>query len=100
MVCVAGDEVAAVQVVELGLGQAQRCGAGRGIGCKLEREREQGARSVGFGAVGQGDGKQTVPRIVELELGKIGSQPHLLHVEENLTFDRKVPTNDISMALS
>ena len=25
---------------------------------------------------------------------------HLLHVEENLTFDRKVPTNDISMALS
>ncbi|MES2362803.1 MAG: GntR family transcriptional regulator [Pseudomonadota bacterium] len=25
---------------------------------------------------------------------------HLLHVEQNLTFDRKVPTNDISMALS
>ena len=25
---------------------------------------------------------------------------HLKHVEENLTFDRKVPTNDISMALS
>ena len=25
---------------------------------------------------------------------------HLLHVEENLTFDRKVPTNDISIALS
>jgi DNA-binding GntR family transcriptional regulator len=25
---------------------------------------------------------------------------HLLHVEENLTFDRKVPSNDISMALS
>ncbi|MBU6503810.1 MAG: GntR family transcriptional regulator [Burkholderiaceae bacterium] len=25
---------------------------------------------------------------------------HLRHVEENLTFDRKVPTNDISMALS
>jgi len=25
---------------------------------------------------------------------------HLLHVEENLAFDRKVPTNDISMALS
>jgi DNA-binding GntR family transcriptional regulator len=25
---------------------------------------------------------------------------HLMHVEENLTFDRKVPTNDISMALS
>jgi DNA-binding GntR family transcriptional regulator len=25
---------------------------------------------------------------------------HLLHVEENLTFDRKIPTNDISMALS
>lgn len=25
---------------------------------------------------------------------------HLLHVEENLTFDRKVPTSDISMALS
>ena len=25
---------------------------------------------------------------------------HLQHVEENLTFDRKVPTNDISMALS
>ena len=25
---------------------------------------------------------------------------HLTHVEENLTFDRKVPTNDISMALS
>lgn len=25
---------------------------------------------------------------------------HLLHVEENLTFDRKLPTNDISMALS
>ena len=25
---------------------------------------------------------------------------HLLHVEEALTFDRKVPTNDISMALS
>lgn len=25
---------------------------------------------------------------------------HLLHVEETLTFDRKVPTNDISMALS
>ena len=27
-------------------------------------------------------------------------QEHLLHVEENLMFDRKVPTNDISMALS
>jgi DNA-binding GntR family transcriptional regulator len=27
-------------------------------------------------------------------------QEHLLHVEENLTFDRKVPSNDISMALS
>ena len=25
---------------------------------------------------------------------------HLRNVEENLTFDRKVPTNDISMALS
>jgi DNA-binding GntR family transcriptional regulator len=25
---------------------------------------------------------------------------HLLHVEANLTFDRKVPSNDISMALS
>lgn len=25
---------------------------------------------------------------------------HLLHVEENLTFDRKLPTNDLSMALS
>ncbi|MDO9404704.1 MAG: GntR family transcriptional regulator [Polaromonas sp.] len=25
---------------------------------------------------------------------------HLLHVEESLSFDRKVPTNDISMALS
>ena len=25
---------------------------------------------------------------------------HLMHVEENLTFDRKIPTNDISMALS
>jgi DNA-binding GntR family transcriptional regulator len=25
---------------------------------------------------------------------------HLLHVEKNLTFDRKVPSNDISMALS
>ncbi|MDP3230138.1 MAG: GntR family transcriptional regulator [Acidovorax sp.] len=25
---------------------------------------------------------------------------HLLHVEHNLTFDRKVPSNDISMALS
>lgn len=25
---------------------------------------------------------------------------HLMHVEENLTFDRKVPSNDISMALS
>jgi DNA-binding GntR family transcriptional regulator len=25
---------------------------------------------------------------------------HLLHVEEALTFDRKLPTNDISMALS
>ncbi len=25
---------------------------------------------------------------------------HLQHVEENLTFDRRVPTNDISMALS
>ncbi|MDO9361043.1 MAG: GntR family transcriptional regulator [Polaromonas sp.] len=25
---------------------------------------------------------------------------HLLHVERNLTFDRKVPSNDISMALS
>ncbi len=25
---------------------------------------------------------------------------HLLHVEQNLTFDRKVPTNDIAMALS
>jgi DNA-binding GntR family transcriptional regulator len=25
---------------------------------------------------------------------------HLLHVEQNLTFDRKVPSNDISMALS
>jgi DNA-binding GntR family transcriptional regulator len=25
---------------------------------------------------------------------------HLLHVEEGLTFDRKLPTNDISMALS
>ena len=25
---------------------------------------------------------------------------HLLHVEENLTFDRKIPSNDISMALS
>jgi len=25
---------------------------------------------------------------------------HLLHVEENLTFDRKLPTSDISMALS
>lgn len=25
---------------------------------------------------------------------------HLMHVEENLTFDRKVPCNDISMALS
>ena len=25
---------------------------------------------------------------------------HLLHVEQNLTFDRKLPTNDISMALS
>ncbi|MCU0761517.1 MAG: GntR family transcriptional regulator [Hydrogenophaga sp.] len=25
---------------------------------------------------------------------------HLQHVEENLTFDRKLPTNDISMALS
>ncbi len=25
---------------------------------------------------------------------------HLLHVEETLTFDRKLPTNDISMALS
>lgn len=25
---------------------------------------------------------------------------HLLHVEESLTFDRKVPSNDISMALS
>jgi DNA-binding GntR family transcriptional regulator len=25
---------------------------------------------------------------------------HLLHVEENLTFDRNIPTNDISMALS
>ncbi|MFC5523176.1 GntR family transcriptional regulator [Polaromonas jejuensis] len=25
---------------------------------------------------------------------------HLLHVEQNLAFDRKVPTNDISMALS
>jgi DNA-binding GntR family transcriptional regulator len=25
---------------------------------------------------------------------------HLLHVEENLTFDRKLPSNDISMALS
>lgn len=25
---------------------------------------------------------------------------HLLHVEENLTFDRQVPTNDIAMALS
>ena len=27
-------------------------------------------------------------------------QEHLLHVEQNLTFDRKVPTNDIAMALS
>ncbi|WP_291011163.1 GntR family transcriptional regulator [Hydrogenophaga sp.] len=25
---------------------------------------------------------------------------HLLHVEENLTFDRKLPTNDISLALT
>ena len=25
---------------------------------------------------------------------------HLEHVEANLTFDRKVPTNDISLALS
>ncbi|MBA3594364.1 MAG: GntR family transcriptional regulator [Pseudomonadota bacterium] len=25
---------------------------------------------------------------------------HLLHVEQNLTFDRKIPSNDISMALS
>jgi DNA-binding GntR family transcriptional regulator len=25
---------------------------------------------------------------------------HLLHVEENLSFDRKIPSNDISMALS
>lgn len=25
---------------------------------------------------------------------------HLLHVEQNLTFDRRLPTNDISMALS
>jgi DNA-binding GntR family transcriptional regulator len=25
---------------------------------------------------------------------------HLLHVEENLTFDRKMPTNDISLALA
>ncbi|MGH6627931.1 MAG: GntR family transcriptional regulator [Burkholderiaceae bacterium] len=25
---------------------------------------------------------------------------HLLHVEQNLTFDRRVPTNDIAMALS
>jgi DNA-binding GntR family transcriptional regulator len=25
---------------------------------------------------------------------------HLMHVEENLTFDRKVPSNDISLALS
>ena len=25
---------------------------------------------------------------------------HLLHVEENLVFDRKLPTNDISLALS
>ena len=25
---------------------------------------------------------------------------HLLHVEQNLAFDRKVPSNDISMALS
>jgi DNA-binding GntR family transcriptional regulator len=25
---------------------------------------------------------------------------HLIHVEANLTFDRKVPANDISMALS
>jgi len=25
---------------------------------------------------------------------------HLIHVEETLTFDRKLPANDISMALS
>jgi DNA-binding GntR family transcriptional regulator len=25
---------------------------------------------------------------------------HLLHVEESLTFDRKVPTHDISLALA
>jgi DNA-binding GntR family transcriptional regulator len=25
---------------------------------------------------------------------------HLLHVEENLRFDRKIPSNDISTALS
>ena len=25
---------------------------------------------------------------------------HLLHVEEGLTFDRKLPTNDLSLALS
>ena len=25
---------------------------------------------------------------------------HLLHVEESLTFDRQLPTNDLSLALS
>ena len=25
---------------------------------------------------------------------------HLMHVEEGLTFDRKIPTNDLSLALS
>ena len=25
---------------------------------------------------------------------------HLMHVEENLTFDRKLPTNDLSLALT
>ena len=27
-------------------------------------------------------------------------QDHLQHVEEGLTFDRELPTNDLSMALS
>ena len=27
-------------------------------------------------------------------------QEHLLHVEQNLTFDRKLPSNDVAAALS
>ena len=34
------------------------------------------------------------------ELGVRLMNEHLLHVEENLTFDRKLPTNDISLALT